>query len=680
MTMNALSALWRLGAILLCLSLANSMAPTPAWAFATVTTNAARLELGPHLWYLEETTGQKTWDDIRTETHIAAWQPSSTATPTFGYTDTPYWFAVTLTNPEPQPVHRLLELAYPVLDTVALYLLYDNGTTAAFHTGDHVPFPQRPRLHRHFLFPITLAGGDTLTLYLRVQTRSALQVPLVLWDEPAFWQADTQEVLAQGLYCGVMLVMILYNLCIYLAIHDKSYLFYVLFTTCFTVFQMALHGFGYQYLWPAYTGGNKIMLALGVSGANAFGLLFTIELLQLKTKQRQLYGLLLGLGSVAVINTCLVPLLPYVSSVMISLLTSLLACLFGLTAGVIMWRRGDVPARFYTIAWASFLLGTLLFVLNRFNILPRNGLTENAMQFGSALEVVLLSLALANRINASRRAKEQAEYEREVAIASTHAKDQFLATMSHELRTPMQGVLGMLSLLHLTPLASKQMHYVTTARRSGEYLLGLLDDLLDFSLVDAGELTLVSVEFALPTLVEQVTASFVAQAEAKHVQLSVMLPDLAAFSLRGDPRRLQQILQNLLGNALKFTEYGVVTLRVSIEAEHRDSVVLRFAVHDTGIGIASEDQNRIFEAFTQADGSTTRKYGGTGLGLAICKRLVEQMGGSIGVESVASHGATFWFIIPLRRTIVPPGGAADNKLSIASHVVAPYSVPHTPPG
>jgi signal transduction histidine kinase/HPt (histidine-containing phosphotransfer) domain-containing protein len=302
----------------------------------------------------------------------------------------------------------------------------------------------------------------------------------------------------------------------------------------------------------------------------------------------------------------------------------------------------------------------------RGDLTARAHITTGDEMEGLAGSFNLMTAALQKAQTELVRAKDAAE-------SASRVKSQFLANMSHEIRTPMNGVLGMTELLLNTPLTPRQHHFAEIIHRSGNMQLNILNDVLDFSKIEAGKMALTQIAFDLPGAVQEVMDLFAESAGAKGLTVVGSIPPGVPALIQGDPDRLRQVLANLLSNAIKFTDQGEVALHLEKLEEAEESVLLGFEVRDTGIGIAPEAQAHIFEAFSQADYSTTRKYGGTGLGLAIVKQLVEMMGGTISFTSQPGQGSTFRFTLPCvalhdRQAPHPDAGDANHTLALKTTI------------
>ncbi|MBF2052783.1 MAG: sensor histidine kinase [Candidatus Sericytochromatia bacterium] len=583
--------------------------------------------------------------------------------PNPGFSQDNFWLRFSVHNPSDSTQERLLEVAHANIDWLTLYRPEAGGSYSASKTGRGYPFAQREQRHRHFVFKLSLPPQSSQTYYLQSRSTSSYHLDLRLHSADGFLQRERQSQLGFGFYYGLIAAMLFYNLVLWLATRERNYLCYVLtLLMLHGLFQLSYNGLGYEYLWPEAVWWNNHCLGLFLGLSVFLTLHFSQSFLQTRTHTPRLHKVLEGLkwlgGLFGLLN--LMPEGSVLSQLSISLSTP-----NGIVSVLLIWgvalhllRQGYQPARFFVIAWSSLLLGALVTGFASLGWLPSNFWTTQALQLGTALEVMLLSLAVGDRLRRSQSDLLQAQAERleqerrakqsqERLVARLRKldrlKDDFIANISHELRTPLNGIIGISESMldgSTGQLSQPQQYNLSLVVASARRLFHLVSDLLDFSQLKHREIRLNTRPVWLREVVDVVLKLSQPLVGPKDLRL---INDVGADlpPIEADEDRLQQILHNLIGNAIKFTESGKVI--VSAEAV-RDQ--LEISVADTGPGIDPRDQERIFASFEQVDGSMTRAHSGSGLGLAITRQLVELHKGRIRVDSRPGEGSRFHFLYP----------------------------------
>ncbi|WP_110969029.1 sensor histidine kinase [Pseudomonas huaxiensis] len=631
------------------------------------------LPLGHVMQVFEDHDGSASIAQVSAPSFVTHFQPHQADVLNAGYSTSAFWLKIDLHyNAMPQAAPRawLLELAYPPLDHLELYLPDAGGVyRLAQRTGDALPYASRQIAQSNFLFELPVQPNQSLTVYLRLHSEGSVQAPLTLWSSQAYVEALPAKIYVLGLIYGVLLGMLVYNLFIYVSVRDTSYLWYILYIASFGLYQLSVNGAAVAYFWPDSPWWANAATPLFIGAAGLFGCQFARSFLQMSRHSRAFDRLLLGL----VICSALVMLMSLASSYGLALrLATALALAFTLcifAAGVFAWRRGMRVARYFIIAWSAFLLGGLVNTLMVLGYLPNVFLTMYASQIGAALEVGLLSLALADRINGMR--DEQARTLREAGHAleqmnqqlahSNRLKDQFLATVTHELRTPMNGVIGSLELMQTLPLEAELGHYQHTASVAAQNMMRMVDDILVLTELQAGRLAARNEPFSLRGLLHELGGRFHPSALDKGLLLNLDVAEELPDRIVGDRHKLALCLGHLLDNALKFTHRGGVSLQVRGVRAQGPSLHLSFVVRDSGIGFAALDDTLLYQRFFQVDGSMSREYGGLGIGLAICRKLAALIDARLQHSSVPGEGSRFELGVAVTLATAP--GDAQGQVS-----------------
>lgn len=367
--------------------------------------------LGSHADILEDGTGNLNINDVIENKVKEGWFNSGHGVLNFGFSDSSFWVRVRITNAGEEPLSRIIEIAYPVLDYIQVFIVRDRKVSSSYLLGDQFPFAARTIKNRNFLVPIEFAPGETLDLVFKVRSSSSIQIPLFLLSPRAFMENKQRRNLGYGIYYGIILAMIIYNLFVFISVREPAYLYYVFYVISMALLLSCLNGFSYQYLWPESMAWNNRSIAACISSVLLFGILFTRIFLDLPGEKPWMNKISIYLVVIWGIQLVFCLVLEYKHVIHLVLIMALVMVFFALYAGIHRWAEGYSSARYYTLSWVIMLLGGAILCLNKLGLVVRNGITENTLQFGSAIEVLLLSFALAERLSTEKNTRFKAQQE-----------------------------------------------------------------------------------------------------------------------------------------------------------------------------------------------------------------------------------------------------------------------------
>lgn len=565
-----------------------------------------------------------------------------------GFQSSVYWLRITLPKNLPER-EWILTIENPLMDEVDAWTLAHGSHRRG---GILTPFSLRERKERLFSIPVPVEPGVGETVFVRVSMRAPMALPVSLRTPAAASSRESSQLLIYGFMHGAIVIMLVYHLFLFFVLRERSYLLYALVLFFGSIFMLAQNGLGFMYFWPGLGGAallvnlSSIALQLALSG------LLISSFLNLKRHWPLAHSaswiaavLALACGSAAWF-------VPYQWAAR-PLAVFIVA--FSLVALLISGRlslAGHKHARFFALSYFAIVAAHSLFALRALGLVPASPSALGAVMLGTMLHMALLSFALGDRVTELRDESNDAK-------RASESKSRFLATMSHEIRTPLNGVMGLIILLLDTPLEEKQKGMVLSMRRAAGALLAVINDILDYSRIEAGSFALVRKPFDIRELLTEVESLLRPLATEKGITIRSFADDSTGGSFLGDPLRLRQILLNLAGNAVKFTERGSVSMTASWSPGEVSTLDLE--VRDTGIGIPPDQQQKLFQPFFQVDAGFSRRFAGSGLGLAIVKQIVHQMNGTISLASEPGTGTVVRLSIPLEAAA---GRALQNEAAL----------------
>ena len=568
-----------------------------------------------------------------------------------GFTTSNYWLRFRLENSSKQSKVYYLETARPITDVAELFQ-FGEKEVQKFKSGDQIAFNERQVKHRSTIFKIELPGQSTQQFYLHLKSDGeTINLPLTLYDETAFWQSNYKQQLFLGLFYGLLCLAGIIYLFFYSSLKEKAFLYYGLYVFSIALMQAALDGLLFQYILPQGGFINARAVLITALLSNFFLLKYCEYFLEVNSRLtlfrnafKTIYLILALLAAMIFISPATLELVYPISN-----LNGLLSLLLILsTVFVMRYRRMSIDP-YFSIGIFFLVIGLLGFVMNNLSILPNNFYTLNSAKFGSGFEVIFLSLSMTNLIRNLRLEKENSQEEAlQKSEEISQLKTYFMSNMSHELRTPINAIMGIANMELEEQTSDEQRKQFEIIKNASLSLLSHVNDILDFEKIEKNELKLKNEDFNPSTLLHQISNNWKTEAEAKGLYYKFEMDHDIPARVCGDSERFVQIINNVLGNAVKFTNSGGVSFKFRSNPQPNDLCRFSFNVSDTGIGMSPEVKKNVFDSFNQMRQNHTRQFGGIGLGLTIVRHLVALFDGEINIESKEGKGTEVFIDLPLK--------------------------------
>jgi len=628
--------IWVLGTLILICPGAVDAQPPPVPLHAD-----GGYKLDRHIEIFEDESGALTIDEVASPALAGSFrQPDKGSIYSLAFTKSAFWVRFRFEGNSIPGERRYLSVFHHILDDLRLYTPRRDGGFTVSRTGRLIPVAERLIRHRDSLLPLPDLPPGLHTLYLRVQSESGLALPITLHSTTSLGRHDRRARFFEGGYFGLMTAMFLYNLFLFFTLRDRAYLFYTLYVLSLIFYQFCVDGLAAEYLWPHSVWWHRKSDMVFAPLSICFGALFAREFLGPRIRSNRYGGIFKGLAFLSMAPIILVFAVNYTIAVQTSVTTLLMFIITAIAAGISSWRAGFRPARFFLLAWSLYLLALFILVLSEAGLLPLGNVIMEIIPAGSALEAMLLSFALADRINVLREEREEARTEA-MRLGHLASLGDLAAYMAHEINNPVGGIINYAELLQKEENSGELPARII---REAHRIASLVRGLLGFARRDERRIAAVNMAEALNEALLLAGGSLRKAGIEVETDLSRGLPPVAA-----NQQKLEQVFLNVLANArYALQEKGgsqpdrrlaVGAEEIAIDGDFR----LRIIFRDNGPGIPANLLDRIFEPFF----TTKPKGAGTGIGLTISRGIIAEFGGAMALESVEGEGTTVTIDLPV---------------------------------